>query len=156
MCMEMFDIIRKMFKLDALVYGSWTYGLYVAHYPNRLRVGVSTDLAIEQCLMSSLETSGRLTKGRGFIEIQQSIGVLSSPACADAFVTIHSCTGRTFSTNETHKEASPSGMSKDLEDINEIMECVKQKNMFSGNITPGIQNIITWVVANSTVNCDQA
>ena len=65
------------------VYRDFVSGLHVVRRSDRLWPGLSTDLVIEQVLMRSLETSGGLTRGRGFTEQQRLIWLLSMPACAE-------------------------------------------------------------------------
>ena len=60
---------------------------------NQYWAGLSTDLIIEQVLMMSLKTSGGLTPGRGFTEVQRLVWLLSMPACAKVYQAMEEVTG---------------------------------------------------------------
>ena len=55
---------------------------------------MSTDLAIEQELMSSVNKTGGLTRGRDMIKLQRAKWLLSKPACAEIKRAIHSLSGK--------------------------------------------------------------
>ena len=56
--------------------------------------GVSTDLAIEQELMSSVKKTAGLTRGGGMIKLQPAKWLLSKAACAEIKLMIHSLSGK--------------------------------------------------------------
>lgn len=151
--------LKKMFDLDEHmpnVLSHFMKGPHVVQRSDRLWAGISTDLAIEQCLIHSLKTRGGLTRGRGFTETQRLIWVLPSPACAKINNAMQSLTGITFTTSDQLKEASSARMSRDLSDVHHIMQYPMQRNPFSMNSPPSLQCIATGVVASLSVNCDES
>ena len=81
-------------------------GLHVLRQYDRCWSGLSPDLVIEQCLMRSLNTTGGLTRGRGFSEPQRLLWVLSMPACVAINSSMQQLTNVKYSTGEQHKEAT--------------------------------------------------
>lgn len=66
--------LQKMSKLqdqNPEVYNHFSEGLHVVWRSGRPGEGLSTDLVIEQCLMSNIKTIRGLTQGRGLIENQR-------------------------------------------------------------------------------------
>ena len=61
--------LQDMFELESKhpeVYKHFLNGHHVVRRSDRLWAGISTDLAIEQCLMRAVKTRGGLVRGRGF------------------------------------------------------------------------------------------
>ena len=58
-------------------------GFHVVRRSDRLWVGLSPDLVIEQVLMRSMNTSGCLTRGRGMTETQRLVWLMAHPVCAE-------------------------------------------------------------------------
>ena len=57
-------------------------GMHVVRQLDRFWAGLSTDLIMEQMLMRSLKTSGGLTRGTGFKEIQRNTWLFSISICS--------------------------------------------------------------------------
>lgn len=151
--------LQKMLTLEADhpgVYRHFINGLHVVRRSERLWGGISTDLAIEQCLMRALKTRGGLVRGRGFTETQRLIWVLSTPSCAEVNSAMQDFTGETFTTSEQHREASKARMSKDSSDVQNLLQYLVPRNPFSTAGPPTLRNIATGVTAHATVNCDTA
>ena len=55
-----------------------------------LLAGVSTDIAIEQELKSSVEKTSVLTRGRGIVELQRAKWLLSTPVYVESKRASHS------------------------------------------------------------------
>ena len=66
-----------------VVYQKLIDGFHVVTRSDRKWAGMPTDLVIEQVLMTSMKTSGGLTRGRGMTEQQRLIWLLSMPVCAE-------------------------------------------------------------------------
>ena len=60
-----------------------TEGYYTARRSDRFWVGLWTDLTIEQCMMRSIKSQGRLTRGRGMADTVRLTWIHSMHACAD-------------------------------------------------------------------------
>jgi len=150
--------LQKMFCLKEnlpAVHEHFMNGLHVVRRSDRHWAGISTDLAIEQCLMRSLKTRGGLTRGRGLTEVQRLTWVLSSPACATVNNAMQSLTGVAFTTSEQHKETTTARISKDLQDVNDMMKYLIHRNPFSTD-SPSLRNIATGEAADNSVNCYNA
>ena len=151
--------LQKMSRLEEDLPDVHKYfmdGCHVVRRSDRLWAGISTDLAIEQCLMRSLKTSGGLTRGRGLTETQRLIWILSTPSCAEINSAMQNFTGVTFTTSEQHKETSHARMTKDHSDIQELLQYLVQRNPFSTDGPKSLRNIATGVTAHPTVNWDNA
>ena len=147
--------LQKMLVLEEKhpeVYRHFKNGNHIVRRSDRLWGGISTDLAIEQCLMRNLKTRGGLTRGRGFTETQRLIWVLSAPACAEMNEAMQNLTGETFITSEQHKETSKARMEKDYQDVQSLIQYLAPRNPFS----PTLRNIATGMAAHPSVNCDIA
>ena len=94
--------------------------LYVIRRSDRCWSGLSPNLVIEQCLMRSLKTTGRLTRGRGFSETQRLLWGLSMPACAEINSSMQQLTNVKYSTSEQHKEATCARVARDAKDTHEV------------------------------------
>ena len=64
------------------IHESFMRGMPVVRRSDRFWEGLSTDLIIEQVLMRSLKTSGGLTRGTGFKEIQRNTWLFSRSICS--------------------------------------------------------------------------
>ena len=83
---------------------------------DRKWAGLSKDLVIEQVLMTSMKTSGGLTRGRGMTEQQRLIWLLSMPVCAEINRAMLDLTGVSYSTGEQNKDISESRKNRDMKD----------------------------------------
>ena len=71
------------------VYLMFTNGHHVVQWSDSFWAGVSTDLAIEQELISSVKKTSGLTCACGMTELQRMKWLLSAPACAEIKRAIH-------------------------------------------------------------------
>ena len=129
-------------------------GLHVVRRSNRYWAGLSTDLVIEQVLMRSLKTSGGLTRGRGFTEVQRLVWLLSMPACADIDHCMQELTGVNSDSSEQHKECSQSRIKRDTEDTYKVLNTLSNLNPFGPD--PSLRGLVTGLTANESVNVDNA
>jgi hypothetical protein len=151
--------LQNMLKLETdlpEIHTHFMNGLHVVRRSDRLWAGLSTDLAIEQCLMRALKTRGGLTRGRGITETQRLIWVLSTPACAEINSAMQDFTGTTFTTSEQHKETTSARMTKDSNDVQNLLQYLTQRNPFSTDGPKSLRSIATGVTAHASVNCDTA
>lgn len=149
--------LQKMLKLETQhpeVYRHFLNGLHVIRRSDRAWAGLSSDLVIEQCLIRSIKTTGGLTRGRGMNEQQRLIWVLSTPACAEVNSAMQEFTGVNYTTSDQHKENSPSRLSRDLKDIQMILQYLIQRNPFSPD--PSLRNISNGVTAHTNVDAYEA
>ena len=96
------------------------------HGIHRSWSGLSPDLVIEQCLMRSLKTTGRLTRGRRFPETQRLLWGLSMPACAVINSSMQQLTNVKYSTSEQHKETTYARVESDAKDTKEVIPISKE------------------------------
>ena len=79
--------LQKMNNLEynsPQVYQDFMVGYYlVLRTEGHIWGGVSPDHIIEQTFMGSLKSTGGLTQGTGFEEVQRNIYILSRSACAE-------------------------------------------------------------------------
>ena len=69
---------------------------------DRFWAGLSKDLVIEQVLMRSLKTAGGMTHGKRMAELQRTVWLLSTPACAEVNRAMQEVTQVTYETIEQH------------------------------------------------------
>ena len=91
-------------------------GLHVIRRSDRYWGSLSTDLVIEQVLMRSVKSQGRLTRGRGMLESQRLVWLLSMPSCAQGNISMQTLTGVRYETSDQHKDMSKSRMQRDKTD----------------------------------------
>ena len=129
-------------------------GLHVVRRSNRYWAGLSMDLIIEQVLMRSLKTSGGLTRGRGFTDVQRLVWLLSIPACTDINQCMQELTGVNSDSSEQHKECSQSRIKRDNEDTYKVLNTLSSLNPFGPD--PFLRGLVTGLTANESVNVDNA
>ena len=98
-----------------VVYQKLIDGLHVVR-SDRKWAGLSKDLVIAQVLMTSMKTSGGLTRGREMTEQQRLIWLLSMPVCAEINRAMLDLTGVSYSTGEQNKDISESRKNRDMKD----------------------------------------
>lgn len=136
------------------VYEKFMKGYHVVRRTDRYWGGLSTDLIIEQVLMRSVKTTGGLTRGRGFTEAQRLVWLLSMPACAEVNHAMQKFTETSYETSEQHKDTRKSRLERDDADTVIVLSVLKDNNPFASD--PSLRNIINGVVADKTVNADDA
>ena len=78
--------------------------------------GLSSDLVIEQVLMRSMKSTGRLTRGRGMCESERTQWMISISACADINGAMQKLTSTTFMTSEQHEDVTKARKARDDKD----------------------------------------
>ena len=95
--------MKELSDINPNVYDIFTSGHHIVRRSDAYWAGVSTDLAIEQELMSSLKLTGGLTRGRGTTDIQRVKWLLSMSACTKMNCAMHSLMNISFETSEQQK-----------------------------------------------------
>ena len=113
--------MEKLLEQHPGIHQHFKEGLHGINRSHRSWSGLSTDLLIEQCLMRSLKTTGRLTRGRGFYETQRLLWGLSMPSCAVIYSSMQQLTNVKYSTSEQHKEATYARVERDAKDTQEVI-----------------------------------
>ena len=125
-------------------------GLHVIRRSDRLWVGLSSDLIIEQVLMISMKTSGGLTRGRGMTEQQHLMWLLSMPACAEVNQAMQELTGVNCSTGEQNNDLRKAIQARDWKDTLAVVQYLQGLNPFSND--PSMRNIATAVHAHPIIS----
>ena len=136
------------------VYQSFKNGHHVLRRSDRFWGGLSTDLINEQVLVRSVKTTGGMTRGRGMDEAQRAQWLLSMPARAEFNNAMQDLTEAGYCTSEQQKQTMNSRMMRDHKDILTIMSFLDERNPFFDD--KGLRNIATGVVADKSVNVDDA
>ena len=144
----------KLSETHPSVYKHFLDGFHVVRRSNRFWAGLSTDLVIEQVLMRSIKTTGGLTRGRGFTDIQRAVWLMSTPVTAAISQAMQNYTGTSYQTSERHKETMVPRLSRDHSDALKIVTYLSDRNPF--NISNDLMNISTGEVCNEKVNVYQA
>lgn len=103
-----------------------------------------------QVLMRSLKSSGGLTRGTGFGEVQRTIWLKSMPTCAAMNDAMQHFTHKALETSEQHKEIGLSRQKRDILDTKIVYDYLRERNIFE-NI-PGLRNIVDGIVSNANCN----
>ena len=112
------------------LYEHFQNGLNVIHRSDSFWAGLSTDLVIQQTLMHTLKTSGRLTRGSGMTERQRAIRILSFPVTAEINGGMHEFTGTKYETSDQHKEASESRITRDHSNGFKLLSFLLERHSF--------------------------
>ena len=129
-------------------------GLHVIRRSHRFGADLSPDLVIEQDLMGSLKTSGRLTRGRGMSERQQAIWFLSMPFMAEVNRTMQDFTGTKYQTSDQHKDTAQAQITRDHSDGLKILQYLQKRDLFTAE--ENLINLATSKVGDESVNMHQA
>ena len=103
--------------------------------------------------MSSLKTTGGMTRGRGMTaELQRSVWLLSTPACAEINRSMQEVTGVKYEASDQHKETTQARLAKDFKDSVNIMKYIFARNPFDNQ--KELMSIDIGEVAIPAVNLD--
>ena len=125
-------------------------GHHVVRRTDSYWAGISTDLTIEQELMSSVKKTGGLTRGRGITELQRAKWLLITPACAEYKLAIHSLASMSFETSKQHKTSRNSLIKRNYEDAIKLVKFLIDRKPFEHR--DYLMNLETGEVADSSVN----
>ena len=100
-------------KTNPVVHRLFLNGLNVIRRTDKAWAGSGCDLAIEQCFMRSLKTSGGLTRGSGMSASQRDVWTMSMPIMAEMNLTMQDFTGTAYETSVQHKDLAPTRVDRD-------------------------------------------
>lgn len=87
-------------------------------------------------------------------ESQRATWLLSMPACAEINNAMQEVTNTHRHSSEQHKELGPARKAKDTKDMMAVLFFLQQHNPFADD--PSLRNIVTGIVADASVNVDNA
>ena len=149
--------LKDMDRLEQVhpeVYQHFLNGLHVVRRTDRFWAGLSPDLIIEQVLMRSIKTTGGLTRGRGMMETQRLVWLLSTTACSEMNLALQELTSVAYQTSEQHKDQSKARQKKDAADKSDLLAFIASRSPFDDN--PCLRNINNGMTASASVNADCA
>ena len=117
----------------------------------RVWSGLSHDLMIEQTLRRSLKSTGGLTRGTGFKDMQRNVYLYSRAPCAKISAAIEEFTGKKNTTRNKHNEMNNSCKTRDTNDYLKLICFFQDHNTFATE-NKDLQNIVPGVVAKESVN----
>ena len=140
---------------------SWLYkqffehGFHSVRRSDRYWAGLSTDLVIEQVMMRSIKSRGRLTRGRGFTEAVRLMWVYSMHSCVQVYDAMTSLTGLAHRTSEQHVELTSARRKRDFDDMAVVFNWVSQHNPFDSS-QPELRSLSSGLTASDgdVINCD--
>lgn len=118
--------------------------------------GNFSDQTIEQYLMRMLKTSGGMTHGRGITDSTLTKWVHALPHCVPVCDALEKFTGVHSATSEQHKDLRSSTQCKDRKDYDVFVQWLQVHPPFAGYQPDQLVSLATGVVADATVNCDNA
>lgn len=132
-------------------------GHHVIHRTHEYWTGLSTDLAIEQCMMRVLKSRGGLTHGRGMTDNTCETWIHSMHMCGAMHNAMTVLTGSEHHQSTQHSEMFPSRVERDNKDLAKLVEWFNGHPPFS--LTDSLlRNVATGITASEKddVNCDEA
>ena len=118
--------------------------------------GNFSDQTIEQFLMRNLKSSGGITHGRGITDSTLTKWVHALPQCVPTCDALEEFTGVHTGTSEQHKDLRPSTLTRDDKDLDKFCQWLLVHPPFAGYQQDRLVSLSTGVVADATVNCDDA
>ena len=103
--------------------------------------------------MQSIKTRGGLTTGRGMMEQQRAVWLLSTPACSQVNHAMQQVSGVCYDGSEQHKVVSNSHTNKDYENVVMVMQYILPRSPFCP--MKELINTHTGEVADRNVNADE-
>ena len=143
--------LANLQKTHPVLYSKFKAGYHVVRRIDKFWSGLGCDLTIEQTLMRSLKTSGRLTRGSGMSEHMRSIWTLSTPLSAEYNLAMQSLTEMEYTTRVQHKSVTKSRVERDRKDFSQLLNKVQSLDALSAERVPLI-NICTGIEADRGIN----
>ena len=131
-------------------------GYFTIHRTNKFWSGNFSDQTIEQFLMRMLKTSGGMTHGRGISDSTLTKWVHALPHCVPLCDALEKFTGVHTVTSEQHKDLRTSTQAKYKKDYDAFVQWLQAHPPFAGYQPDRLVSISTGVVADASVNCDNA
>ena len=136
------------------VYNHFLRGYHVVRSSKREFSGRPMDLYIEQELNRNLKTSGGLTHGSGFDELQRTTWLLSRSTTAYCNKKIQEFANVFQKTVEQNKDLSVARMERDMKDMKVLWDALFERNPFT--MGKDLINIWNGQHAHENVNVDKA
>ena len=144
-------------KMPAEEYRQFTEkGFFTIRLLERFWNGVFSDQTIEQSLMRLLKTSGGMTRGRGITDSTLTKWVHALPRCVPICNALENFTCVQSGTSEQHKDLRPSSERRDNTDLSLFLQWLEEHSPFVDCQPELMVSISTDIVADSSVNCDDA
>ena len=144
-------------KMPAEEYRQFTEkGFFTIRLLERFWNGVFSDQTIEQSLMRLLKTSGGMTRGRGITDSTLTKWVHALPRCVPICNALENFTCVQSGTSEQHKDLRPSSERTDNTDLSLFLQWLEAHSPFVDCQSELMVSISTGIVADSSVNCDDA
>ena len=131
-------------------------GYFTIHRANDFWAGNFSDQTIEQFLMRMLKTTGGMTHGRGITDSTLTKWAHALPGCVPVCDALEKITSVHASTSEQHKDLRSSTQAKYNKDLIVFKEWLQVHQPFAGYQPHCLVSIATGVVADASVNCDDA
>ena len=131
-------------------------GYFTIHHANKFWSGNFSDQTIEQFLMRMLKTSGGMTHGRGISDSTLTKWVHALPHCVPLCDALEKFTGVHTATSEQHKDLRLSTQAKYKKAYDAFVQWLQAHPPFAGYQPDRLVSISTGVVADTSVNCDNA
>ena len=111
---------------------------------------------IGQCMMRSIKSRGRLTRGRGMTDTVCLTWTHSMHSCADVHNSMMELTNLQHKTSEQHIELGKNRIKRDNADFKKIELFFEVHNPFDPE-EPDLRNLFTGLTAKTDdqINCDQ-
>ena len=145
---------------DVMPYEEYTLfsakGYFTIRRSNDFWSGNFSDQTIEQFLMRMLKAGGGMTHGRGITDSTLTKWVHAMPHCLpvcnalEKFAGVHACT------SEQHRDLRQSTQRADTKDYNVFCQWLETHPPFAGYQTDRLVSISTGVVADKSINADDA
>jgi hypothetical protein len=136
-------------------YKRFTQGYFTIRRSDKFWSGIWSDMAIEQILMRAMKTVGGLTTGRGLNPSTIARWVHTTPYTSRITEQIEMFCGVHCTTSDQHVDLRDSRRARDQHDIHILVEWLHLHNPFQ-RPSPLLTSISSGVVADNSINCDQA
>ena len=137
------------------LYQKLVEGHHVSRRTGKFWAGLWPDLVIEQVLMRSLKSRGRLTRRKGMSPSVRALWVHSMHSCGSIHNAMTATTQHYHKTSEQHEELGKSRCQLDFDDLQKILEWLDFFKPFDGTRT-ALQSLSLGLVADESINCDNA
>ncbi|KAJ8887394.1 hypothetical protein PR048_013609 [Dryococelus australis] len=127
-------------------------GYFTIRRSNKFWSRIWSDMTIEQTLMRSMKSSGRLTHSRGICESVLSTWILGMPASHDVFEATDQFSGVNFVNTEQHVDARDSQITRDDDDdVCKMCKWFQDHHPFP--YMQQLMSIATGVTGNDIITC---
>ena len=131
-------------------------GFFTIRRKDQFWGGNFTDQVIEQNLMRLFKTSGGMTRGRGITDSTLTKWVHAFPFCLPVCDDLEKFSNQLSVSSEQHKDLRDCSQIADHRDVSTFMQWLKAHSPFNTSNPDSLMAISTGLVADQSVNCDQA